>query len=200
MYHNVGRKIKVLAIILAVIFMVLAFAGGLIVATMLWKNDNIRAVAYFLLIVVIGMLSGWLSGVLLYGFGELIDKTTEISERQEDAQEALNEIIDLLAKTSDQQGSDNKKQEFFKTDKNEKKKSDVSCFVKEQKDTAREISEHRLDETTCNNEKQNPYNISGKSQAKLEVLLSMKEKGIITEDEYQHAVASVKVNDAVDNK
>lgn len=73
MYENVGRKIKSLAKAVFVVEAIIAVITGII----LMSIDNNLSLFGFL-ILVIGPLASWLSSLLLYGFGELIDKVIEI--------------------------------------------------------------------------------------------------------------------------
>ena len=204
MYQNVGKKIKTLAIVIAVLCMVLTFVGGFAVATMIGENDGIRAVVLFILIVVAGVCCSWLSGILLYGFGELVDKTSEMTDRQEDAQSALNEIIDLLKTSSKHRDCENNSrnaQKIIEDDFSLKAYMDID--KQKTKNTNQEVAgdiNANMNRTTNEALKENPYRAYNKIPPKLEVLLSMKEKGVITEEEYQHAIASVMVNDIADSK
>ena len=86
MYSNIGAKIKGLAIATFIVEAILAVLSGLIsalvgfISLLDWYNEE-----YFLMIllglltVVIGPIFAWISSWILYGFGELISKTTEIA-------------------------------------------------------------------------------------------------------------------------
>lgn len=71
-FENIGSKIKTLAVILTVVGIV---ASVLIGMFMLTVNAG-----YGLLIMIVGSLISWVSSFFTYGFGELIEKTTEISK------------------------------------------------------------------------------------------------------------------------
>lgn len=72
MFENIGQKIKVLATAVFVIETIVSF----IVSLVLMSVDEDLIVIGFL-ILVLGPLFAWLSAFLLYGFGELVDKTTK---------------------------------------------------------------------------------------------------------------------------
>ena len=74
MFDNIGEKIKVVA----VVFTVLGFIATGLATIFLWSNGLFFA---GLLILIVCGLASWLGSFLLYGFGELITKTTEIAER-----------------------------------------------------------------------------------------------------------------------
>ena len=80
MYKNIGEKIKGLAIALFIVDAVLLVVAGLIV---IFQGVLFELFGYVLLgflIALAGPFIAWVSSWLRYGFGELINKTTEIAE------------------------------------------------------------------------------------------------------------------------
>ncbi len=73
MYNDIGKKIKGLATVICVITAILFVVAGIIFMVL---GDIFVFVG--LLIMVAGALFSWISSWLLYGFGELIDKTCDI--------------------------------------------------------------------------------------------------------------------------
>ena len=73
MYENIGGKIKMLAVWTAILGIASSVAFGFYIL--------IDEEEFFggLLIAVLGSLVSWVSTWLLYGFGELIEKVTEIA-------------------------------------------------------------------------------------------------------------------------
>ena len=75
MYENIGKKIKILAKILFGVLCAIGVIGGIVIASI----DD-----YYTLIGVIVMvllpLTAWISSWFLYGFGEIIDKLTDIED------------------------------------------------------------------------------------------------------------------------
>ena len=73
MFENIGKKLKGLAKIVFIIEV--AFLGfiGLVLILEGTVGDG-------LLILIAGVLGAWISGLFLYGFGEIIDKLTEIEK------------------------------------------------------------------------------------------------------------------------
>ena len=73
MFENVGRKIKGLAKVLfwveVVIFCIVGFVSMV-------ENSVLAG----LLFIAMGVLGGWISAMFLYGFGEIIDKLTDIEK------------------------------------------------------------------------------------------------------------------------
>ena len=72
MFDNIGRKIKTIAKIGCWIGVAASVILG---PALMGSNEGMAFV-----IMVIGSLSSWIGSWSLYGFGELIEKTTEIAE------------------------------------------------------------------------------------------------------------------------
>ena len=73
MYDNIGSKIKGLAKGTFIVEAIAAFISG--IALMAAEDDLIGA---GVLIMLLGPVVAWVSSWVLYGFGELIDKTCDI--------------------------------------------------------------------------------------------------------------------------
>ena len=73
MYDNIGGKIKGLAKAIFIIGAVVSFIAG--IALML-VNDNLIFVG--VLIWFLGIIVAWVSSWVIYGFGEIIDKVSDI--------------------------------------------------------------------------------------------------------------------------
>ena len=71
-FQNIGGKIKTLAVVTTIAGMVVSLIFGL-----LSIKNNSTSMGF--LIIIIGFIISWISALLIYGFGELIDKTTEIA-------------------------------------------------------------------------------------------------------------------------
>ena len=74
MYENIGGKIKGLAQTLCIIEAAVAMIYGLV---LMGQDDDLAVLGF--LVMVLGSLFAWISSWLLYGFGELIEKTSEIA-------------------------------------------------------------------------------------------------------------------------
>jgi len=84
MFNNIGGKIKKLAIVLTVIGIILSVVTGFSPFTLTVKDSNSEPdLLGGLLTVGIGVLSSWLGSFLLYGFGELIEKSAITAENTE---------------------------------------------------------------------------------------------------------------------
>lgn len=71
-FENIGGKIKTLAVIITVVGIGVSVFCGIF---MLSKHAG-----YGLLTIIAGSLVSWISSFFMYGFGELIEKTTEIAK------------------------------------------------------------------------------------------------------------------------
>lgn len=84
MYRNIGKKIKAVAVICAVLFMLAAIAcGGYGIVTGIDLMDYYEEVAIIHIaisaaIIVVGVLFAWISSFALFGYGQLIDNTDKI--------------------------------------------------------------------------------------------------------------------------
>lgn len=73
MYNNIGGKIKVLAKSAFIVETIASVIAGIVFLF------DYETVVLGLIIIIAGPLVAWVSSWLLYGFGELIDKVTEIA-------------------------------------------------------------------------------------------------------------------------
>ena len=104
MYDNIGEKIKGLAIAFFIVEAIAAVIAG--IALMAIDEDLILFGA---LTLIVGPVVAWVSSWLLYGFGELIDKTCDIErntrggERKSEAQSKIDaERINKIEKLRSQ--------------------------------------------------------------------------------------------------
>ncbi|MCL2037073.1 MAG: zinc finger Ran-binding domain-containing protein [Oscillospiraceae bacterium] len=78
MHTNIGGKIKVLAKVITWLGIIISVIMGLnlnTAAPISSSGSSFISVA----IIVVGSLASWIGSFLLYGFGELIEKTTEVA-------------------------------------------------------------------------------------------------------------------------
>lgn len=78
MYQQIGKKIKTLAVVIAVIGMIFCVIWGLLLIVSDTGFDIVG-----LLWLLVGPVLCWLGSFVLYGFGELVDKTCWIAEHLE---------------------------------------------------------------------------------------------------------------------
>lgn len=124
MYDNIGSKIKKLAVILAIAGAVAFFVIGAVCLTL-------ELIGAALVTMFIGPLLAWVSSFVLYGFGELIDKVSNIekhlSTQPEEKKEAIikvkqvGDVLDQKEEVSDPVADKKyqnaiKKAEDFKSD------------------------------------------------------------------------------------
>lgn len=82
MFDKVGEKIKILSQVLCwlgIIFSIILSIGMFIAASDSYNNE----VAYMMLgfiYLVVGPIASWLSSLFIYGFGELISKTSNLEK------------------------------------------------------------------------------------------------------------------------
>ena len=75
MFDNIGKKIKGLA---KGLFILVAIFDVIVGLTLVFINNETAIIG--MLVAVLGPPSAWISSFVLYGFGELIDKTCEIAD------------------------------------------------------------------------------------------------------------------------
>jgi hypothetical protein len=72
MYSNIGGKIKKLAVIIAILM-----AAGSVISGIIVLSQGYGAAAGVINI-ILGPIIAWVLSLTIYGFGELIEHTTEI--------------------------------------------------------------------------------------------------------------------------
>lgn len=75
MYDNIGRKIKTLAKVDFIVLTILSVIAGIILIA---SDEDLILTA--LLVFVLGPLVAWISSLLTFGFGELIEKVSSIEK------------------------------------------------------------------------------------------------------------------------
>ena len=85
MFTNIGGKLKTLAKVAAWLGIIASVISGIGMMTMRGYNYGYGyggglAIVAGLVVIIVGSLAAWLSALALYGFGELIEKTTEIAD------------------------------------------------------------------------------------------------------------------------
>ncbi|MBO5884085.1 MAG: hypothetical protein J6Q78_06740 [Clostridia bacterium] len=99
LYNNIGKKIKLLAIVSAIVFALAGYVTGSILMIL----DDFDSTGWIgLLIMILVPIIAWVSSFVLYGFGELVEKTCNINNilsggKAEDS-ERIKRIKRLLAK------------------------------------------------------------------------------------------------------
>ncbi len=82
MFKNIGKKIKGLVTVIAVIGIIASVIGGIATAMLLLNNGAQPAIALIsaLVIIAVGCFVSIIGSWFTYGYGELIDKTAETAE------------------------------------------------------------------------------------------------------------------------
>ena len=80
MFNNIGRKIKTLAVVICCLNILALFISGFYCVGNGAEIDSDGLVIFGLILMVAGPIVGWLASCLLYGYGELIDKTQETAQ------------------------------------------------------------------------------------------------------------------------
>ena len=75
MYNNIGKKIKMLAKVIFFVEAIAAIFGGI---SVIGLDEDLAVVG--ILIMIVGSVFAWVSSWLLYGFGEIIDKLSDIEQ------------------------------------------------------------------------------------------------------------------------
>lgn len=78
MFNEIGKKIKTLAKVIFVLVVISALIMGVVLIATLIKTDKENLAFIGFLVMIVGSVIAWLLSCLLYGFGELIDKTCDI--------------------------------------------------------------------------------------------------------------------------
>ncbi|MBO4501001.1 MAG: hypothetical protein J5760_02065, partial [Clostridia bacterium] len=77
MFNNIGKKIKVFAIVIFILFALADIAVGIVLLATARHADDFLPIA--LPIMLVGPVLAWITSCFVYGFGELIDKTSEVA-------------------------------------------------------------------------------------------------------------------------
>lgn len=83
MFENVGGSIKVLAKVLCCLGIIGSIIAGIVTVSQA-SNTNYNGEFYKILgyiFVIVGPILSWISTLLLYGFGELVENSTIIAEQ-----------------------------------------------------------------------------------------------------------------------
>ena len=76
MFDNIGKKIKTLAKVTAIVGIVCSFVTGLFMIMNYYFHEELLLEG--ILVIVLGSLGSWIGCFVLYGYGEKVDKICEI--------------------------------------------------------------------------------------------------------------------------
>ena len=104
-YHNVGEKIKLWAKLSAFI----TFVPFLLISILLCEaiSDPIGAFLITFLVIIFGYFFAWLSGMFIFGFGELIQQTQETKKAVTDLHKMLLAKMEQINRTISSQSKPN---------------------------------------------------------------------------------------------
>lgn len=91
MFTNIGEKIKKFASVICTIEMVIYILGGLILIC----SGEEMTVTLGLIMIIAGPLLAWICNLVLYGYGELIEKTSEIAKNTATTSRAMGERLKI---------------------------------------------------------------------------------------------------------
>ena len=91
MFENVGEKIRNYAKGLFIVQVVMYIIGGIVMVAV--SDGEAGLIIAGLVMLLLGWVIAWLNSVFIYGFGELIVKTTEIERNTRGIQKQSNETI-----------------------------------------------------------------------------------------------------------
>lgn len=80
MFTNIGGKIKLTAKIACWVSMVASFIGGIILLIYSIVEAEDELIIVGLIVPLVAPFLCWIGSFVMYGFGELIEKTAEIAE------------------------------------------------------------------------------------------------------------------------
>lgn len=86
MYENIGKQIKTVAKVSFCVGVVISLGAAYLVAELKGSNSYV-----VILIGIIGIIISWLANCVLYGFGELVDRSMSVDEK-------MNELLDQMDK------------------------------------------------------------------------------------------------------
>ena len=80
MYNNVGRKLKTVAHIICWVNSCLGILYSVYSAFVIYRNQLVIGLLVIIIGSIISIIIGWLSGLVLYAFGELVERVKSIDE------------------------------------------------------------------------------------------------------------------------
>lgn len=93
MFNNIGKKIKGFAVFVAIVGMIIPILGGLGFIIAGAASNNIALPLLGILIAVVGSIMSWMSTWLLYGYGEIVDKTSSIDKKLDGINTNMQQLV-----------------------------------------------------------------------------------------------------------
>lgn len=160
MYTNIGKKIKSWAKGACIAEAIGCLIAGLI---MILTAEDGTAIAWGFLVLLGGPLAAWVSSWLLYGFGEIIEKLTEIEENTRSLRKKV--PADPMPTAMPRKA------------------------VKEDADTP--YTEEQLAELTRRSDAERAEERAAAArEKKIRQIAGLRDKGLITQEQYEQAVSN----------
>ena len=179
MFSNIGEKIKGLAKALCVIgtaASAIIAAGMFLVAGDAWRYDRVSLITLGLITLMVGPLASWISSIMLYGFGELIDRASSIDNQLTMQNTLLSELqLSVSTETEPKQPGQPKQHP-----------APVNHSAASPQPILNKPSATEAD-TATSAAQQETYD-----DFELQVLKSLLEEGKLSEEEYQNCISGLK--------
>ena len=94
LYGNIGKKIKLLAKVSAVLVTLMFFIIGAVVIGSSYGDGGLILLG--VLFMILSPIVGWLSSLIIYAFGELVDKVCDIEKNTRTEKSPSNEPRDAF--------------------------------------------------------------------------------------------------------
>ncbi len=118
MFEDIGAKIKIVSKVFCWIFIILSVIAAFVMFSK--AGESYRTEDFYIgmgwVFLIVFPLSSWLTSLFVYGFGELIEKTTEIAKntRNGDLIKSTTEIAENTQEQTKDETSQNKMDELYK--------------------------------------------------------------------------------------
>ena len=113
MFDNISGKIKKLAEVICWIGIILSSIIGIIMFSYAAKFHSDDYILSGFLYIIFGSLLSWIASFFMYGFGELIEKTTEIANNTGNAAPEPQNNADKDVSGSDYSGAESKNNDLL---------------------------------------------------------------------------------------
>lgn len=80
MFKNIGKKVKTVAEVLFWFDVVLCVLLGIVIIVAAVMEEQASAVLTGFLVMILGPVISWLSAIMVYAFGELVDNSTTVAK------------------------------------------------------------------------------------------------------------------------
>jgi len=81
MFDNIGGKIKTLAVIICALGIIASVIAAIVIIVLAIENHITRDIYLGFGLLIAGPLASWIGSFFVYGFGELIEKVSNIEDK-----------------------------------------------------------------------------------------------------------------------